>query len=221
MTPYTVVDCDQRSETWFSERSGRVTGSVAADMMAKLKKGGEAAGRRNLRVRLALERVVGQPMEDSYVSKEMQRGIDLEPEALAAYEAATGAFVRPVGFVRRDDLMVGCSPDGVIGDFDGLVEVKCPNMATHLDYLRLKGDVPAEYRWQLLHALWTTGAPWIDFVSYDPRFPEHLRLYLVRFSAKPEELAAYELDVRLFLDEVAKEEQDIRALLARREVVAA
>ena len=209
---FTVIDADQRSAEWFAARCGRLTGSVAADMLAKLRGKGEAADRRNLRVRLALERVLGQPMEDSYVSKEMQRGTDLEPEALAAYEAATGAFVRAVGFVRRDDVLAGYSPDGVVEDFAGLVEVKAPNMATHLEYLRLRDQVPARYVPQCLHGLWVTGAPWIDFVSYDPRFPEALRLYVVRFTATPAQLAEYEADALAFLAEVAREADEIRAL---------
>lgn len=218
--PFTVIDADQRSVDWFSARLGRLTGSVASDMLAKLKKGGESASRRNLRVRLALERVVGQPMEDAFVTAAMQRGIDLESEALAAYEAATGAFVRSVGFVRRNDLMVGCSPDGVIGEFEGLVEAKVPNMATHLDYLRLRDRVPSEYEAQCLHNLWTTGAPWIDFVSYDPRFPEPLRLYVVRYTPTPEAFAAYEVEARLFLDEIDREVAEIHALQDAKAVAA-
>ena len=111
---YTVIDVPQRSEAWFAARAGRLTASRAADMLKKIKTG-EAAGRRDLRMQLVTERLTGVPEDgDGFVSAAMQRGIDLEPMAFAAYEAATGQMATKVGFIQSDDFLAGYSPDGVI-----------------------------------------------------------------------------------------------------------
>src|SRR5207245_5572453 len=120
-----VLDCAQRSDEWKQARLGRLNGSRAADMLATLKSGGEAAARRDLRTALVLERICVVSQENGYVNADMERGIQLEPDALAAYEAQTGSLVQPVGYCVHESLMCGVSPDGLVGD-DGLVEVKCP-----------------------------------------------------------------------------------------------
>ena len=212
-----VVECEQRTPAWFAARAGILTATGASDMLAKpLKSGGEPACRRDLRVQLALERLTGQPAEEpGFVSAAMQRGTDMENEARAAYEAVTGTLVQEVGFVRRTDLPVGCSPDGIVGELDGGVEIKCPKSATHLGYWRNPGVVPAEYIAQVTHALYVTGAPWWDFVSYDPRFPEPLRLFIVRVRREDVDLEAYQTDVLRFLASVAVEFDEIAALVTK------
>lgn len=199
-----VVNCTQRSPEWYAARLGKLTASCVADIFAELKKGGEAASRRDLRTRLVVERLTGQPAEDDYTNAHMQRGIDKESDALAAYQIKTGALVMPVGFVQHDELAAGASPDGEVDDFAGLLEVKCPKSSTHLGYLR-SGVVPSGYLPQIRHALWITGAAWCDFVSFDDRFPEHLRLFVKRVSRADVDLDAHELAVRLFLSEVQAE----------------
>lgn len=205
-----VHACAQRSPDWHALRLGRLTGSGAADMLATIKKG-EAAARRDLRLRLTCERLTGASAEGDYVSKEMQRGIDLEGAARAAYEAATGYLVRPVGFVAHDALLAGCSPDGEIKGFTGLLEVKCPKSSTHLGYVRAR-QVPGDYLPQIMHNLWITGAAWCDFVSYDPRLGPGLDLFLVRVQAADVDLPAYELVARAFLAEVEREREEIETL---------
>jgi putative phage-type endonuclease len=203
-----LLPCEQRSTDWHTARLGMLTGSRAAAAFTPLKSGGESAARRNLRLQLVLERITGQSQDGDYVSADMQRGIDLEPDACAAYEALTGTLVTPVGFVAHDTLAAGCSPDGLTDD--GLIEIKCPKAATHLDYVR--GGLPAEYRWQITHGLWLTGAAWADFVSYHPAFPSALQLQVTRLYARDLDLAAYELAVRLFLTEVERELAQLQAL---------
>lgn len=207
------IVCDsQRSDEWFQARLGRVTSSRVDDMLASVKDPKkEAAGRRNLRVQLVLERLTGQVQEDGYVSKDMQRGADTEGDAFAAYEALTGNLVQRAGFIAHDDLLAGCSPDGYIGEFDGLLELKCPKSATHLDYIRSK-SIPGDYYRQITHQLWITGAKWCDFVSYDPRFPEPLRLLIERVERDEAAMKAHELLVRRFLAECDKELAEIQAL---------
>lgn len=212
--PFSVIDCDQRSPEWHTARAGVLTASRAADMLARPRKGApESVCRRNLRVQLALERLVNRPCDDNgYLSAEMRRGMELEGEALAAYEAATGELVQRVGFLRHLTLPIGCSPDGIVGDFDGGLELKCPIAATHWSYLRLGGKVPAEYIAQVTHSLSVTGLPWWDFASYHPDFPDPLKLYRVRVAREDVDLAAYELAVSLFLTEVETEAEAMRKL---------
>lgn len=203
----------QRSPEWLQARAGRLTGTGAKDMLAKGRGSAEAVSRRDLRLRLALERLTGVPQEDGYTNAAMQRGIDKEPEALAAYEAKTGLTVWPVGIVLHDDLLAGCSPDGTVADMTGIVEVKCPKSATHLEYLR-DGIAPPDYMPQITHNLWITGAQWCDFVSFDDRFPEDLQLVIYRVERDHVDLKAYELIVRMFLAEVDRELEAVKALRA-------
>lgn len=212
MRRFTVVEAPQRSPEWFGARAGRLTGSVAADALAApLKSGGEPAARRDLRTRLALERLTHRSLEDDYLNADMKRGIALEPDAVAAYEAASGRIVQPTGFLSCGDLLMGCSLDGHIGDFDGVVELKAPRPANHLKYLRA-GVLPAEHRYQVIHNLFVTGARWADFCSFCPDFPEPLQLFRVRVDRNQTDIDAYELMARAFLTEVEKEYEAILSL---------
>src|SRR5262245_11789428 len=118
-----ILCSDQRSEAWHQARVGRLTGSRAGDMLARIKSG-EAAARRNLRVQLVLERLTNTSQESGYVSADMQYGIDREPDAFAAYEAETGAVVEPCGFFAHETLLAGGSPDGMIDGLTGILELK-------------------------------------------------------------------------------------------------
>lgn len=209
MTPI-IVEVEQRSPAWYQARLGRLTGSRAADMLATVKNG-EAARRRDLRMQLVCERLTGVPQEDGYVNAVMQRGIDLEPAAFAAYEALTGHVARRTGFLQHPELMAGCSVDGDVDDFTGIVELKCPKSATHLRYLR-DGSVPSDYLPQITHNLWISGAQWCDFVSFDDRFPPDLQTFRVRVPRDERLIAAYEAEVRKFLAEI---DAEIAALTAR------
>jgi hypothetical protein len=203
-----VYDFPQRSPEWYSARLGKLTASDAKYITAFLKNGDESAARRDLKMRLVCERLTGQPAEDAYVNADMQRGIDLEPEAFAAYEAKTGLLVNRVGFVAHDDLMTGGSPDGVVGDFEGLVEIKCPRPANHLRYLRT--GVYDEHIAQITHLLWLTGAQWCTFVSYCPSFPENMRLYTTTYALTESQLVTHSRDVHKFLNEVDLEEASLK-----------
>lgn len=204
MTPAFIVhDVEQRSEAWYALRAGLVTGSCAPAITAVRKKGtGELAIRRDARQRKVCEILTGVTAERDIRSSSLTHGLDTEPDAVAAYEAATGQIVQRVGFISHATLRAGCSPDGYVGDFTGIVEAKCPNSTTHLEYLQAN-VIPEEYEGQLLHALWLTGAEWADFVSFDPRFhPEHLRLFIKRMHRDAAVIQAYELALVIFLREV-------------------
>lgn len=214
----TVVDVAQSSPEWFMARLGKLTGSTAAAMLsAPRDRKGETAGRRNLRVQLVLERLMGRPMEDAgFKSKAMEQGTEREADAAGVYEALTGVFLTPTGFIAHESLQAGCSLDGHVGDFEGLIEIKSPIPATHLEYLR-NGKVPADYHSQIVHNLWITGAKWCDWMSYQPNFPESLQVKLVRVERNEAEIKSYELMARLFLSEVDAEVEAV-AEMARRAV---
>lgn len=186
----------QQSPEWYAARCGRATASRFADVMAKIKTG-EAAGRRNYRAQLVAERLTGVPAE-SYTNAAMQWGIDTEPLARAAYEALSGNIVEQVAFVTHPELMAGASPDGLI-DSDGGLEVKCPNTAQHIDAL-LKG-MPPEHIPQIQGGMWLTGRQWWDFVSFDPRMPEKLQLYVQRIARDDAYITQLAAEVIVFLKE--------------------
>jgi predicted phage-related endonuclease len=207
---HTEVTCEQRSEEWFAARAGRLTGSAAADMMKRIKSG-EAAGRRNLRVKLALERITGRSLEEEFQSADMLNGIERESIALGLYEARSGEFVERVGFLACDEIMAGCSLDAFVAGREGILEAKCPKAATHLEYLRTK-KIPTDYYWQCLHNVWVSGAKWCDFVSYQPDFPEDLQYLCVRLEPTALELSGYEKAALEFLAEVTTETDSINAM---------
>ena len=202
MTEHVVA---QRSPEWFALRCGRVSGSQAQHLLSTLKSKTESAGRRDLRMLLAQERLSGLPDDGpTFINADMQRGIDMEPQALAALEMSgvlPGA-IRPVGYLTHDELQAGYSPDGVAGPgFNTLVEVKCPRMATHLSMFEMPGSVPAKYLGQLTHALWLTGAASMHFGSYCPSFTR-APLFHVEVTRAMVDLDAYETTLRSFLGEV-------------------
>jgi putative phage-type endonuclease len=195
-----IIDCEQGTAEWKALRAGKVTASRICDVMAKIKTG-EAKTRLDYKIQILSEMLTGVPQEDGYVNAAMQWGSEQEPFARAAYEIREGVMVDQVGFVQHPTIdQAGCSPDGLVGD-DGLVEIKAPKSSTHLQYL-LAGKVPAEYVPQMCWQLACTGREWCDFVSYDPRMPEHLQLFVVRFASDPSYTALVEQEVRRFLAEV-------------------
>ena len=189
----------QGSEAWLQSRLGRATASRIADIIARTKTG-YSTSRENYMVELALERITGQ-RADSYTNAAMQRGTELEPLARAAYEATTGVLVAEVGMIPHPRIaMSGASPDGLVGD-DGLIEIKCPNSATHIRTLRSRKQA-GEYVTQMAWQMACTGRAWCDFVSYDPRMPDGLDLFVVRVHRDDAMIAMLETEVEAFLGEV-------------------
>lgn len=169
----------QRSDEWFAARLGKVTASRINDVMACLKNGDEAATRRNYKTQLLVERLTGKPSE-SYTNQSMQWGIDNEEQARLTYGFMTGVDIEEVGFIDHPSIgMTGASPDGLVGT-DGLIEIKCPNTSTHIEYIQ-NVLVPSEYVNQMQWQLECTGRKWCDFVSYDPRLPVKLQLFIIRY----------------------------------------
>lgn len=216
---FIVHDCEQRSEAWYAVRLGRVCGSHAAAMLATIQKG-EAAGRRNLRAQLVLERLTSHSQERQFQSQAMLDGLEREAAAVALYEADRGVLLQRVGFVAHADLLAGASPDGIVGDFESFVEVKSPIPATHLDYLKT-GRVPDEYYKQMLHLAWLTDMYAGTFVSYQPDFPTSLQLKIVPVPFTSAQLAEHDDKVKAFLGEVERELETLLTLTNLRGTLAA
>jgi putative phage-type endonuclease len=190
---------EQGSDEWKALRLGHVTASNIADIMAK-GRGGESITRRKYKMRIVAERMTEQS-EAGWSSAAMEWGTTQEPFARSAYEVANSTFVDRTGFWLHPTIKwVGVSPDGLVGD-DGLVEIKCPNSTTHLDWL-LAGKVPAEHMKQIQCQLWVTGREWCDFISFDPRVKHSKQLFVKRTHRDEELIKEMEREVHVFLQEV-------------------
>lgn len=185
----------QRVPAWYEARLGKVTASRINDVMSSGK------GRETYMIQLLAERLTGEPLE-SFTTDAMQHGIDNEAAARAAYEARSGEFVTEVGFIQHPTiLMAGASPDGLVGD-DGLIEIKCPNTNTMVNYWLDENMLPTKYINQMQWQMACTGRRWNDFVAYDPRLPERLQLLVIRLHRDDTRISIMEDAVIEFLDQV-------------------
>lgn len=205
MTTFTTEDriaVEQGTPEWHQLRLGKVTASRVADILAKTKTG-PSASRSNYLIELALQRVT-KTLEESYTNSAMEWGIQTEPQARVAYEVKTNNFVDQVAFIDHPTIAnFGCSPDGLVGS-DGLIEIKCPNSATHWSYIKDNAP-PNKYFIQMQAQMAVTGAKWCDFVSFDPRMPERSQLLIVNVPRDPEFISSMEEEIKQFLSEVEVE----------------
>ena len=191
---------EQNSPEWFAARAGKVTASRVEAVMAKGQSGKPSATRANYMAQLIAERLTG-VVEEGFKSAAMARGNEVEPEARAAYSFMRNVDLTPGGFVQHPTiLMAGASPDSLVGE-DGLLELKCPNTATHLDTL-LGASIDGGYMKQMLWQLSCTGRKWVDFVSFDNRLPPHLQLHSRRIHRDDVKIAEMEAEVKKFLGEI-------------------
>jgi len=189
---------EQRTDDWFQARLGKVTASRVADVVAKTKSG-YSASRQNYMADLIVERLTGQKASN-FSNAAMDWGVEQEPAARAAYSARTGDLVEEVGFIDHPTIaMAGASPDGFVGE--GCVEYKCPNTATHLEYL-LAGKPVEKHVTQMQWQMACTGRAFCEFVSYDPRLPEHPQMLIVRVPRDDKRIAELEAEVLKFLAEL-------------------
>ena len=203
---------EQRSESWFLERCGFVTGSRLNDVMAKIK-AGEAASRKNYKLQLAIERITKKPADSMYVNDAMQRGIDFEDTAVNCFEAKTGILTDKCGFVKSSDVAwLGASPDRLI-DSDAILECKVPNTLTHSDYI-IDGILPKKYVAQVQAQMLVTNRQRGYFISWDDRFIEGLELFVVEVKRDDEYLDNLVKEVNQFNKEV---DELMQQLLEKRE----
>jgi predicted phage-related endonuclease len=193
------------NESWMAQRLGKVTASRLSDVIAKTKTG-VSTSRQNYLIQLVSERLTGKK-GDSFVNQAMLDGIERESAARELYERTRGVSVTEVGFFDHAIIKnSGASPDGAVnseeeGKYIGLIEVKSPIETTHTNTLISK-LVPSKYIPQMQWQLACTGAKWVDFVSYNPNFPEELQLFIARVERDNAYIAELEAEVIKFLDEV-------------------
>ena len=199
----------QGSDAWFRMRAGKVTASRVADILAKTKTG-PSASRQNYLIELALQRTTG-IIQESYSNSAMEWGTQTEPQARVAYEVKSGNFVDQIAFIDHPSIKwFGCSPDGLVSD-RGLLEIKCPNSATHWEYFKAKKP-PQKYFIQMQAQIAVTGRDWCDFVSFDPRMPERSQLLVVRVNRDEAFIKTMEMQIMSFLSDVEAEVQQMKGM---------
>ena len=200
----------QQTPEWFAARLGKATGSRISDIVSKTKTG-YGSSREDYLFQLVVERLTGVNTV-SYSSPAMQWGVEQEEYARSAYEAHMGVLVDQVGSIDHPRIaMSSASPDGLIGD-DGMVEIKCPMTKNHLNMF-LGQSIAKSYMDQMMWQMAVTGRKWVDYVSFDPRCPAGLQLFIQTIERDNEYIAALEFEVVKFLDEVELKEKDLRLIL--------
>lgn len=189
----------QRTAAWFQARTGRATASRFKDVLAKLKNGSPAAARQTYLIEIVTERLTGSQAQH-FTNAAMQWGTDNEAAARVAYEQRHNVTVEETGFVAHDLMACGASPDGLV-DWDGLIEIKCPfNPTNHVQ--TLIDGMPSDHMAQIQGQLWMTDRRWCDFVSFDPRMPAELQLYVQRIERDDMFIGMLTQEVDRFLAEV-------------------
>jgi len=199
---------DQRTDEWYQARLSKVTASRMSDVLAKTKTG-YSISRQNYLVQLVTERLTGQKADSFFMNQAMQDGVDREPIARKLYEVLNDVIVTEVGFFDHPTIaMSGASPDGAVnskedGKYVGLIEIKCPIETTHTNTLISK-TVPSKYmpqiQWQMASV--SPNVKWVDFISYNPNFPDTMQLFVARVHRDNAYIAELEAEVIKFLDEV-------------------
>lgn len=197
-----LLRIEQRTSEWYEARLGKATASRFKDILATLKSGGESAARKNYRAELVVERLTGMPIE-RYRSAAMDWGTETEDLARLEYTLKTGNAVEEVGIFVHEKLAAGASPDGLVGK-DGLVEIKCREVANHIQMLR-SGEVSNDYTAQIQGQLWLTDRKWCDFISFAPELPENAQLFIKRVPRDEGYIKNLASEVTKFLAEVDAE----------------
>lgn len=204
------LDIEQGSAEWLQARCGLITASKISDVMAKGRGNAPSATRATYMGTLAAERLSGNPVEH-FTSSAMDWGTETEPQARAQYSMRTGEMIAEVGFVPHPSIVnAGASPDGLVGEL-GLVEIKCPNTATHIANLRgatIKSGYMLQMQWQMA----CTGRKWCDFVSFDPRMPDHLAMKITRVPRDNEKITEITAEVSKFEGELVAMIAELEAM---------
>jgi putative phage-type endonuclease len=195
-----VIVCQQGTDEWHEARLGKVSASRVSEIVAKTRSGAASTSRKNYMAELLVERLTGE-RRDGFSNGAMRWGSEYEDEARSLYSFLTGLDVEEVGLVMHPGLDNACaSPDGLVA-YDGLVEIKCPTTSTHIETLQ-KRKVPSKYIDQMQWQMACTGAKWCDFVSYDPRLPTEMQVFIKRVERDDDHILALETAVDTFLNEL-------------------
>ena len=200
---------EQGSDEWKDYKRGKVSASSVIKIV-KGTRGAYLSDRKNYMSDLIIEILTGNNTEH-FTSTAMEHGTETEPLARAAYEAITGSMVSQVGFIDHDTIAdFGASPDGLV-NVDGLIEIKCPNTATHLDTL-INGTIKRDYIYQVQAVMLCGKRAWCDFISYDPRLPDNLSIWIKRINRDDVMIAEIEAEVKKFQGELQETLEKLRAL---------
>jgi putative phage-type endonuclease len=190
----------QGSEEWRQARSGSIGASDAPSVVRRVKSGGFSADRESLLAVKVLERITNTPVEP-YRSAAMLQGTAREPEARMTYALVKGVEVEEIALVPHPTIKGShCSPDGLVG-LDGLVEIKCPMAAQHLDTL-LNGQISSDHLTQMMWQMACTGRAWDDFVSYSSDFPGPMQIWIKRVHRDAKRIAELEREIATFIKEI-------------------
>lgn len=213
---FSELEVPQGSETWHQMRVGVLTGSRCAPILVDDSKK-PSATKANLLTELVVERSTGKSVRQNFftaaVEAVMAQGLEREPDAIRRFESETLQVVKRVGFVYWVGKFIGCSPDGVLGDFDELVSIKCRDLKAHYEHIR-KGTIPADARRQMAHELWITGATKHHYVSFNPEFERGLQYAHVELTRAQLEVDAYARAAEAFLRDVETEVKVMQQLAA-------
>lgn len=199
----------QRTPEWFAARLGKPTGSRIADATARTKTGW-GSSRANYMAELLIERLTGQPTE-RFTTPAMEWGTQKEPEALACYEDRNLDLITLTGFIPHPEMDAGASPDALVGD-DGMLEIKCPNTATHIDTL-LGAPIDEKYQKQMQFQMRCADRAWCDWMSYDPRLPENMRIVIRRVNRDDKLIAKLDAEIAEFIAELSEKHRRLLALV--------
>jgi len=196
-----ILDIVQQTPEWFKEKAGRPSASNFDSIITN--DGKPSKQRTKYLYQLAGERITG-IREESYQNAAMTRGIEMEAEARQYYELLNNVEVQQVGLCITDDGLVACSPDGLVGK-DGGLEIKCPTLPTHVEYL-YKGGLVEKYFQQVQGSLFVSGRKWWDLISYYPG----LKPVIIRVTPDKTFLTALKVELALFCIELNKLTEAIR-----------
>jgi hypothetical protein len=160
---------EQRTHDWHAIKLG-FAGSSSAFKVLKYKSMDDLA------FDLAAERLEPKPeyFDEGFISGDMMRGIELEPEAIEAVQQHWGIDTMEVGFVHDDLLPIGVSPDHLSIDATVAIEVKCPSGRKHLQYIQ-RDVLPFEYTPQvIMYFAVISSLKSLYFASYRPECPQPL-----------------------------------------------
>lgn len=202
-----IIEVEQGTPEWLQMRCGMGTGSGIGKAIKRIGKSEKnpngtkySADREKYLMEVVCERLTGRATEH-YVTDAMLWGIEHEPIAREEYGMARGCDVDPGKFAIHDRMKwFGSSSDGLVGE-DGCIEIKCPTSLTHLQWV-IDGVVPDEHIDQMKAAMSCYNRQWCDFISYDPRMPKDLRLFVRRLERDEPMIVEMEQEVEKFLAEV-------------------
>lgn len=205
---------EQHTAAWWSARLGKVTASRIGDIMARTQKGLPTAARGHYLREKVAERITGKS-RDKKIVKSLSDRLDLEPDAIAAYEFYYDRSVQRVGFIEHPRIpFAGASPDGLV-DSDGGIEIKCCDAEMHLEIVTAEAIDP-DYVWQIHFNMACTERSWWDFTAFNPDMPEELKLWVRRFDRDEEKIAQIESNVIEFLGEVDAKVAQVRDAVSGR-----